>query len=218
VRILVVEDDPITRRVLETMLGKWGYTVSVCANGAEAWRILQETAAPLLVILDWMMPGMNGLRVCQKLREAPRSHPTYIILLTAKGRGEDIVTGLCAGADDYVTKPFDREELHARVQVGIRVLALQRTLAERVRELEDVLSRVKRLRGLLPICAYCKKIRNDRNYWEQVESYITEHSEAQFSHSICPVCYEQFAKPEIEKSKALSSVAKPPEHSPTSPP
>jgi CheY-like chemotaxis protein len=200
---LVAEDDPIARHVLEVMLGKWGHTVCACTDGVEAWEILQEQDAPWLVILDWMMPHMDGIQVCQKLREMPRSQPAYVILLTARGRGEDIATGLRAGADDYIVKPFDREELHARVQVGIRVVELQRSLAERVRELEDALARVKHLRGLLPICAYCKKIRNDRNYWEQVESYITKHSDAQFSHSICPGCYEQFAKPELEKSKAL---------------
>lgn len=202
-RILVAEDDPTTRRMLEVTLGKWGYHVCTCADGVEAWRILQEMDAPPLVILDWMMPHMDGLQVCRNLRQRSGQKPTYVILLTARESGEDIVAGLRAGADDYVTKPFDRDELQARVQVGVRVVELQQNLADRVQELEDALSRVKHLRGLLPICAYCKKIRNDRNYWEQVESYISEHTEAQFSHSICPYCYEHIVKPEIERSKAL---------------
>jgi sigma-B regulation protein RsbU (phosphoserine phosphatase) len=201
VRILVADDDPIARHTLATMLGKWGYPVCACADGAEAWAILQKPYAPSLVILDWMMPRMDGLQVCQKLREASRTRPPYVILLTAKGDEADIVAGLHAGADDYIIKPFNREELHARVLVGVRVLDLQQSLAERVRELEDLLSRVNRLRGLLPICTYCKKIRNDRNYWEQVENFIAQHSEAQFSHSICPSCYEEFAKPELKKSR-----------------
>jgi response regulator RpfG family c-di-GMP phosphodiesterase len=126
-----------------------------------------------------------------------------VILLTAKERGKDIVAGLQAGADDYVTKPFDHEELLARVQVGKRVVNLQLSLAERVSELEDALVQVRQLDGLLPICSYCKKIRNDHNYWEQVESYITDHSDAQFSHSICPGCYDEHAKPDLEQFKML---------------
>lgn len=200
-KILVAEDDAITRRVLKAMLGKWGYSVSACADGVEAWQILQGTDAPPLVILDWMMPRMDGLQVCQELRATPQALPTYVILLTARGREADVVAGFQAGADDYLTKPFAHEELRARVQVGARVVSLQRSLAERVSELEEAFARIKYLRGLLPICAYCKKIRNDRNYWQQVESYIAEHSEAQFSHSICPSCYEQFAKPELERAK-----------------
>ena len=202
-RILVAEDDPVARRVLRAMLGKWGYQVSTCADGQAAWQTLQDADAPALVILDWMMPRMDGLQVCRQLRALSQPQSTYVILLTARGQEGDIVTGLEAGADDYITKPFDREELRARVKVGARVVTLQRHLAERVKELEDALARVKYLRGLLPICAYCKKIRNDQNYWQQVEAYITEHSDAQFSHSICPVCYEQFAKPALERAKAL---------------
>ena len=204
-RILVVEDDPVTRRLLKRMLGKWGYTVQTCADGVAAWRCLQKNHAPSLVILDWMMPRMDGLQLCQKLRQQPAERPLYIILLTAKEQGADMVAGLQAGADDYITKPFDQAVLRARVQVGERMVTLQQDLAERVTELQDALSRVKCLRGLLPICAYCKKIRNDRNYWEQVEHYITEHSEAQFSHSICPECYEQVAKPEIEQARIQRS-------------
>ena len=101
----------------------------------------------------------------------------------------DLVTGLNAGADDYVTKPFDPEELRARVQVGVRILTLQKNLAERVEELQAALSNVKQLRGLLPICSYCKRIRGDDQYWQQLEGYIAEHSDAQFSHGICPTCY-----------------------------
>lgn len=196
-RILIAEDDPVSRRMLEAILVKRGYDVAVTRDGTEAWQVLQSKDPPKLAILDWMMPGMDGLRVCRKVRESPGSRPTYIILLTARGRSEDIVAGLQVGADDYVTKPFDGEELHARVQVGIRIVELQESLARRVRELEDALSQIKQLQGLLPICSYCKKIRNDRNYWQQVEEYITEHTEAQFSHGICPDCYEKFVKPEL---------------------
>ena len=147
------------------------------------------------------MPGMDGVEVCERARKAPATRSIYIILLTARGRPEDVVAGLQAGANDYVTKPFDQEELRARVQVGVRVAELQRQLAERVRELEGALSQVKQLGGLLPICSYCKKVRDDKNYWQQVEAYVGDHSEARFSHSICPDCYETIVKKELRQSQ-----------------
>ncbi len=198
-RILVAEDEAVSRRTLEATLQKWGYEVLVVGDGTQATQLLEAENAPELAILDWMMPGMDGVEVCRKVRKTLRTHPTYIILLTARGGRADVVTGLEAGADDYITKPFDAEELRARVQVGGRVVQLQRSLANRVRELEVALTRVKQLQGLLPICSYCKKIRNDGNYWQQVESYIAERSEAEFSHGICPDCFERFVKPELEK-------------------
>jgi phosphoserine phosphatase RsbU/P len=189
VKILIAEDDPVSKRYLEAALHKWGYDVSVATNGAEAWRRLQEEEPPPLAILDWMMPELDGLEICRRIRTDPLVERMYVILLTARTGKGNAVAGLEAGADDYVTKPFDRKELRARVQVGARVVRLQTHLAARVRELEGALAKVKQLQGLLPICSYCKKIRDDRNYWRQVESYLSEHSEVQFSHGICPECY-----------------------------
>jgi DNA-binding response OmpR family regulator len=114
----------------------------------------------------------------------------YVILLTGRASRADLVAGLDAGADDYLVKPFDLEELRARVHVGIRVLTLQERLAARVAELQSALSTVKQLSGLLPICSYCKRIRSDENYWEQVDSYVAHHSDVKFSHGICPSCFE----------------------------
>jgi DNA-binding response OmpR family regulator len=150
-------------------------------------------------MLDWMMPGIDGLEVCRQMRATMPNAATYIILVTVRGGLENVVRGLEAGADDYITKPFDPRELRARLHVGVRIVQLQRALIERFQELEDALKRVKQLQGLLPICSYCKKIRNDRNYWEQVDAYITSHSEAQFSHGVCPDCYEIHLKPQLER-------------------
>jgi sigma-B regulation protein RsbU (phosphoserine phosphatase) len=200
-RILIAEDDPVSRRVLETTLVKWGHEVIVTCEGVEAWEALRQEDAPRLAILDWMMPGMDGTEVCRRVRGINTPTPAYIILLTAKGGKEDVVAGLEAGANDYLTKPFERDELRARVGVGAKVVALQANLAERVRELEEAFSLVKQLQGILPICSYCKKIRDDQNYWQRVESYISEHSEARFSHGICPDCYEAVAQTQLEKMR-----------------
>ena len=192
--ILIAEDDPSSRRLLEATVTRWGYPVCLASDGDQAWETLQKAAPPSLLILDWQMPGIDGVELCRKVRARKESLPTYIILLTSRGTKEDLVQGLDAGADDYVTKPFDPQELKARLQVGIRVLDLQSALAERVIELEAALSREKQLEGLLPICCYCKRIRDDSNYWHQVESYVVQHSDVQFSHSVCPECTEKFKK------------------------
>jgi CheY-like chemotaxis protein len=162
---------------------------------------MQQPDAPSLGIFDWQMPGMSGVELCQQVRSREESRHAYLLLLTSKNSKEDIVTGLEAGADDYLAKPFDRDELRARLHVGVRILQLQSELADRVRQLESALDNVKLLHGLLPICCYCKKVRNDSNYWQQVETYIMEHSAAQFSHGICPDCYESVVKPELEALK-----------------
>jgi len=201
VRVLVVDDDAMIRRLLETTLTRWDYEVVIATDGAKAWEILQQDDAPSLALMDWTMPRMDGLELCKRVRTLQRSPRPYLIFLTAKGRIEDIVTGLEAGADDYMIKPFEREELRARIHAGRRVLDLERSLSDRVVELEDALGRVKLLQGLIPICAWCKKVRDDRNYWQQVEQYVTDHSEAQFTHSICPDCRAKYADPEIQRAR-----------------
>ena len=201
-RILIAEDDPISRRVLENSLTKWGYEVIATENGREALERLSETGAPPLAILDWMMPEFDGPTVCHRLRQESKGRMTYVIMLTARSRKEDVAAGLTAGADDYLVKPFDRNELQARIQVGERILRLQAELTARVQELELALTKVKLLSGLLPICCYCKKIRNDQNYWQQVETYVKDHSDAEFSHGICPDCYEKMVMPQLKELTA----------------
>jgi sigma-B regulation protein RsbU (phosphoserine phosphatase) len=195
--ILIAEDDLVSRRLLEATLQKWGHVVRVAADGTAAWEVLSAEAPPPLVILDWMMPGLDGPTLCRRIRETPRLAGSYVILLTARAERQDVVAGLDSGADDYITKPFDREDLRARVNVGLRVLGLQKTLAERVRELEQALQRVQQLQGLLPICCYCKRIRDDSNYWQQVEEYLAACSGAQFTHGICPQCFETIVQAQL---------------------
>lgn len=200
-KILIAEDDPISAYLVQNTLAIFGYDVVVTRDGLEAWEVFQQQDTPQLAIIDWMMPGMDGVEVCQRVRQIETSTPPYLILLTAKGAKENIVEGLSSGANDYIIKPFDRNELRARVQVGMTVVQLQQSLAKRVSELEDAVAHVKLLQGILPICSYCKHVRDDQNYWQTVESYVSNHSEAKFSHSVCPSCYEAVVKPQMEAFK-----------------
>lgn len=208
--ILVVEDDAVTRSLLGTILGKWGHEVVFATDGRAALDILEGQDPPRLALLDWMVPEVDGVEVCRRVRATPNGEGSYLILLTAKGRPEDLVEGLEAGADDYLVKPFHPDELRARIRSGLRVLALQRRLAERVQALEDLLAQVKQLQGLLPICSYCKKIRDDQDYWEAIETYLAKHSGAQLSHSVCPSCFESIVRPQLDSIERSHRQAKEP--------
>jgi DNA-binding response OmpR family regulator len=187
-RILIAEDDFTSRTMLAGMLKKEGHAVTATVNGAEAWEALQQPGAPPLVIIDWMMPEMDGPEVVRRVRARQTDRPPYIIMLTSRGDKSDIVAGLDAGANDYLAKPFDVGELCARVEVGRRMLEMQAALSDKVGELRQALDEIKTLRGILPICANCKRIRDDHGYWNQVEVYIRDHTEVEFSHGICPEC------------------------------
>ena len=203
-RILIAEDSATSRVLLRRTLESWGHEVLGTEDGQQAWDALQAEDRPTLAILDWMMPNMDGIEVCRRVRAHPDLKHLYIILLTSRDEATDIAEGLNAGADDYVAKPFERSVLEARIGGGIRVLELQSTLAQRVRELEASMAREKQLQGLLPICSYCKKIRDDQNYWQQVEGYIAQHADVEFSHGICPDCFDTVLKPDLEKAWADS--------------
>jgi sigma-B regulation protein RsbU (phosphoserine phosphatase) len=198
-RILIADDDDVSREMLASLLTRHGHEVVAVSDGTEAWEVLQGEDPPRLAVLDWLMEEMDGVEVCRRVRERPGLRGVYLILLTSRGDKEHILAGLEAGANDYVTKPFDRDELLARVRVGEQMVGLQAELAARVHELEDALAQVKQLHGLLPICSYCKSIRDDKNYWHQVETYVRSHSEAEFSHGICPGCWEKVVKPQFLK-------------------
>ena len=191
-KVLIAEDDAVTMKALVTLLEGWGYETVSASTGTEAWEVLRREHSPALAVLDWQMPGINGDELCRMARAELPDRPLFILLITGRNTGvEDKVAGLNAGADDYLTKPFEIPELKARLQVAKRVLKLQSELHGRVRELEQALKQVKQLQGLLPICVHCKKIRDDRNYWHQVENYISAHTAAEFTHSICPACFEK---------------------------
>jgi phosphoserine phosphatase RsbU/P len=183
-KILVAEDDKVSRLVLTTGLRKLGHEVVDVEDGQEAWRVFQQSQIHL-VITDWMMPNMDGPQLCRLIRGIQDSKYTYIILLTALGGKESYLEGMNAGADDFITKPFDIDELNARLRVAERILRLQ--------------DEVKQLEGLLPICAYCKRIRSDDDSWQAIEVYITKQTDASFSHGVCPECFESHVKPQLDQ-------------------
>ena len=199
--VLIAEDEAVSRRLLEATLRRWGHEVVVTVDGDAAWAALQRPDAPSVAILDWMMPGVEGVEICRRVQAQGSPTPPYLILLTANSERANVIAGLEAGADDFMGKPFDPDELRARLIVATRVVELRQKLADRVSQLEAAMGRVKQLHGLLPICAYCKKIRDDQNYWQRVEEYVSAHTDAQFSHGICPECYERILTPQLRALK-----------------
>jgi CheY-like chemotaxis protein len=149
----------------------------VAASGSEAWE--KFDADPVRVIVsDWMMPGLDGLQLCQKVRERPKTEYTYFVLLTAIHTGRDnLRQAMDAGVDDFLTKPLDREAIFMRLRVAERIL--------------EFTKQIRMLKLLIPICMYCKRVRDDTDYWDQVENYIHTHTGSNFSHGICPTCFDQ---------------------------
>lgn len=184
VSILIVDDDAVTCAKLRALLTGAGYAVSIAADGHEAWKILQRTRIPV-VISDWYMPEVDGVELCRRVRARPQDRYVYFILITSFGGRERYLEGMEAGADDFISKPVDPEELRARIRVAERILGLRQEL--------------QRLEGLLPICAYCKQIRDDSGHWDSVESYVEKRSEAHFSHGVCPDCFATIVQPQLDR-------------------
>ena len=179
--ILIVDDDPTSRIILEATLKKSGHTVTAAKNGAEALDVFGKGNVPL-IISDIVMSGVDGLELCRRIRAAERTPYTYIILLTsvASVAGKyGYLIGLKAGADDVISKPFDEEFLAAKLAV-----------AERISNLQPL---PKQLDELLTICSTCSKIRLDKDSWQPVDTYISEHTDAKFTRSFCPDCVERLA-------------------------
>jgi sigma-B regulation protein RsbU (phosphoserine phosphatase) len=191
VKILAVEDDAVARAVLKKALQRLGHEVLLAADGEAAWALVQQDPVRV-VVSDWMMPEVDGLELCRRIRHRVGVEYVYFILVTARDATEDNRAAAAdAGVDDFLTKPLDVSELWTRLRVAERILRS----TTQVRELEE----------LLPICSYCKKIRDDQNYWQQLEGYISERTGSDFSHSVCPDCYQRVVLPELEKLKSTPS-------------
>ncbi|MDB5106879.1 MAG: response regulator receiver protein [Fibrobacteres bacterium] len=182
-KIMLVEDDPVTLVLCETFLKGLGHDVTSVADGEKAWLSL-TTGEYHLIISDWNLPGTSGTDLCERLRARPsQEYPYFILITTYQGR-EKVDEAMNAGVDDFLTKPVDLANLAIRLRV-----------AERIR---DFHRQIGVLHRLLPICMYCKKIRGDKEYWENVDSFFAAHLGADFTHSLCPDCYLEKVKPEID--------------------
>jgi PleD family two-component response regulator len=188
--ILAVDDTRPNLRLLVGILAEGGYKVRPAANGRMALEAA-KVEPPDLILLDIMMPEMNGFEVCRQLKADERTRDIPIIFISALDETLDKVKAFAIGGVDYITKPFQAEEVLARVKTHLTIRNLQKSLQEQNRQLQEALANVKTLKGLLPICANCKKIRDDEGYWQQVEVYVRDHSEAEFSHGICPDCIKK---------------------------
>lgn len=238
-KILTVDDDYVSRRKLEMAVQSLGYETLSASHGLEGWNVW-EHERPRIVITDWLMPGIDGIELCKKIRKAEKGGYTYIIMLTIKKGMQSVIDGMDAGVDDFISKPFQKEELAARIKAGERILGIEsklikalsdltmeieerkrtedelakqrdylirtvqefkrakETKRELIFKLRSALSAVNQLSGLLPICSHCKKIRDDKGSWKNLEEYIVHHSGAQFSHGVCPNCMKEYY-PEVVK-------------------
>lgn len=201
-KILIVDDTPTNVQVLNEALGE-EYQLYFALSGSEALLKI-PLLLPDLILLDVMMPVVDGFEVCRQLKADPQLRDIPVIFITALGQGAEESQGLQLGAADYITKPFNPELVKLRVRNHLELKCRHDALELRTKELEQALAEIKVLKGILPICASCKKIRNDSGIWSQLETYISEHSDAEFSHGICPDCMkslypEQYARMEARR-------------------
>ena len=187
-KILIAEDEYITRLMVQVSLEKWGYRVDCVSDGNEAWEVLQKPDAPQIAILDWEMPGLDGVEVCRRVKELEKETPIYVILLTGRDNRNDILHGFDMGADDYMTKPFDDNELRAWVRVAERLVHIQISLAESVEELRYVLDQMESLQGALPVCKSCHKIQGSEDAWISLDEAMHDQSDPRILPTKCPEC------------------------------
>ena len=202
-RVLLLEDHERTSEALRTLLERKAYRVTSANRVSDAMDILEAPDAPRLALLDWMLPDGTGLDVIRALRAAGDERYVYCIVVTSRDGEEDVAQALAAGADDFLRKPCGPVELLARLSHGARILTLQRQLEDRIAELETAAEERRQLERLLPICMYCKKVRDDTDYWQEIESYLHTRAGTDFSHGICPQCMENLAasNPSLAPSK-----------------
>lgn len=197
ITILIVDDDPdilfATSRIVKSM----DYKVLNASSGAECRKMVKQYH-PGIILLDVVLPDMDGPELCRELKTDPASKNIFIILISGmKTSSEEQAGGLNVGADGYIARPVSNRELKARINAFVRIIKAERDRDRLIAELEKTLSDLKRLSGLLPICMHCKNIRNDRGYWEKIEDYISQHSDAVLSHSICKECADKYY-PELD--------------------
>ena len=193
-KILAAEDDPVARAVLRQALRRLGHEVVEAEDGEAAWEHFEREPVRVIVS-DWLMPRLDGLELCRRVRARLGGEYVYFILLTSSDATEENQRSAAdAGVDDFLTKPLDLGNLWPRLRVAERILRY----TTQVRQLEE----------LMPICTYCKKVRDDHNYWQQIESYINERTGSEFSHSVCPYCYQRVILPQLEDLRRKTGAPK----------
>ncbi len=188
-KILIIDDHPTTRKLLQSILQE--YSLLLANNGEEALAILKNTPGVDLILLDIIMPGMNGYEVCQQIKGNPTTKDIPVIFLTVMGEEQDEKLGFLAGVADYIIKPVSRVRLQARIANHLKIKRQQELLNHKKEELQKALDELKKLSGILPICSFCKQIRDSHGDWQKLEFYIHQHSDAKFSHSVCPDCMKK---------------------------
>jgi len=194
-RILIVDDDLFSRALLDSTLKSLGHETVLASDGQDAFEIFQQSYFHV-VISDWMMPIVDGLGLCRLIRDLKTTKYSYIILLTALGGSKAYLEGLKAGADDFLTKPFEEELLAARLAVGERILKVQEVN--------------RQLAQFILICSYCKKARNDEASWEKLEAFLMQQSELKLSHGVCPDCYDKVVRPQLAEARQARPIAQEP--------
>ncbi len=192
VKILIAEDEFTTRMMVQVCLENWGYRVESVTNGNDAWAVLQKPDAPHIAILDWEMPELDGVEVCRRVKEMDAINPPYILLLTSRDSNTDIVKGFDAGADDYMTKPFNDNELRARVRVAERLVRTQSSLSESVAELKEALNQVEMLENGVEACRQCQKIFSPYDgEWYGLGDILGNDADPRFIANTCPGCLKK---------------------------
>jgi len=194
-RILIVDDDLFSRALLDSTLKSLGHETVLASDGQDAFEIFQQSYFHV-VISDWMMPIVDGLGLCRLIRDLKTTKYSYIILLTALGGSKAYLEGLKAGADDFLTKPFEEELLAARLAVGERILKVQEVN--------------RQLAQFILICSYCKKARNDEASWEKLEAFLMQQPELKLSHGVCPDCYDKVVRPQLAEARQARPIAQEP--------
>lgn len=188
--ILVVDDQPANLKVLMQVLQDADFHILVANSGNRALQLVSRQL-PDIILLDVMMSGLDGFETCRLLKQNPATTNIPVIFMTALNSLDDELHGFDAGGVDYVTKPFHQQKVLARIRAHLTIRRQQRMILEKNEQLKRALAEIKQLSGILPICCRCKKVREDNGYWKQVEKYISEHSDAEFTHGFCPECYEE---------------------------
>jgi len=183
-KILTVEDDPVAHAVLSDSLTAFGHEVVSASNGEEGWQLLRRDAIRL-VVCDWAMPVVDGLELCRRVRKLKTDYVYFILLTAVSASDQNRDVALAAGIDDFMPKPIDFQDMKMRLHVASRII--------------EYTSHIRQLESFIPICSYCKNIRDDQSYWHKIERYISERTGSAFSHSVCPVCYDKHIVPQLKE-------------------